>query len=125
MDGGLNKNSLKNYNLGYNMTSKIKMRNTKYLSTLGRIARGDAEAKINEVINLYREGKISQIQTAENMILDLILSKNIRQQKSTTKKYNKLIAKYTTKEPLNKRLTQSKTIKPFIIDVILYILFTR
>ena len=51
--------------------------------------------------------------------------KNKRQQKTTTKRYDKLIAKHTTKEPLNKRLTQSKTIKPFIIDVILYKFFSR
>ena len=119
MDGGLDKNSLKNYNLDYSMTSKIRMRNTKYLTTLGRIARGDAEAKVNEVITLYREGKISQIQTAENIIVDLIYNmKNKRQQKTTTKRYDKLIAKHKTQEPLNKRLTQS-TIKPFIIDVII------
>ena len=67
MDGGLNSNSLKNNNIknvSYNMTSKIRIRNTKYLTTLGRIARGDTEAKVNEVINLYREGRISQITTA-------------------------------------------------------------
>ena len=51
--------------------------------------------------------------------------KNKRQQKSTTKRYDKLIEKHKTKEPLNKRLTQAKTIKPFIIDVILYKLFSR
>jgi hypothetical protein len=109
MDGGLNSNSLKNNNIknvSYNMTSKIRIRNTKYLTTLGRIARGDAEAQVNEVITLYREGKISQIQTAENIIVDLIYNmKNKRQQKTTTKRYDKLIAKHKTKEPLNKRLT--------------------
>ena len=125
MDGGINNHSQNNYNLGYNMTSKIRMRNTKYLSTLGRIARGDAEAKVNEVITLYREGKISQISTAENIIIDLIYNmKNKRQQKTTTKRYDKLIAKHKMKEPLNKRLTQS-TIKPFIIDVILYKSFSQ
>ena len=86
MDGGLNNHSQNNYNLGYNMTSKIRMRNTKYLSTLGRNARGETQEKVEEVIKLYSESKISQITTAENMILDLILSKNIRQQKSHCKK---------------------------------------
>ena len=85
MDGGLNSNSLKNNNIknvSYNMTSKIRIRNTKYLNTLGRNARGDTEDKVNEVINLYREGKIPQVQTAENIIIDLIYNmKNKRQQK--------------------------------------------
>ena len=56
---------LKKY-LSYNMT-KVRIKNTKYLDTLGRRAQGDAEAKVNEVIKLYREGKVSQISTAENM----------------------------------------------------------
>ena len=74
-------------NLSYNSMSKIRIKNTKYLNTLGRGARGDAEAKVNEVIKLYRDGKVSQISTAENMILDLIYNtRNQRQQKATTKK---------------------------------------
>ena len=111
MDGGLNKNSLKNYNLGSIMTSKIRMRNTKYLSTLGRNARGETQEKVEEVIKLYSESKISQISSAENMILDLILSKNIRQQKATAKKYEKFITKHQANQPLKIRLTQKLTQK--------------
>ena len=62
---------LENY-LSYNMTSKSRLRNTKYLNTLGRNARGDAVEKVSEVIKLYRDAKVSQISTAENMILELI-----------------------------------------------------
>ena len=70
MDVGLNINSLQNNkNLGYNM-SKSRIRNTKYLITLGRNARGDTEDKVNEVIKLYSESKIPQFQTAENIIID-------------------------------------------------------
>ena len=45
------------------------------------------------------------------MILDLILSKNTRQQKATAKQYDKFITKHQGNEPLNKRLTQKKEIK--------------
>ena len=45
------------------------------------------------------------------MILDLILSKNIRQQKATAKKYDKFITKHQGNQPLNIRLTQKKEIK--------------
>ena len=116
-------NSLENIikNLGYNMT-KSRTRNTKYLITLGRNARGDAEPKVNEIIKLYSESKIPQLQTAENIIIDLIYNKK---KKSITKRYDKLVDKYKTKEPLNKRLEQAKTIKPFIINVILYRLFRQ
>ena len=82
---------LENY-LSYNMISKSRLRNTKYLNTLGRNARGDAVEKVNEVIKLYKDGKVSQISTAENMILNLIYNtKNQRQQKATTKKMKNLL----------------------------------
>ena len=86
MDVGLKPNENNNIkNLSYNMTSNIRIKNTKYLTTLGRIARGDAEAKVNEVINLYREGKISQIQTAENIIIDLIYNMKNKATKNNNK----------------------------------------
>ena len=112
MDGSLNNNSQQNNKiLGYNSMSKIRIRNIRYLNTLSRNARDETQIKVKEVIRLYSETKISQLQTAENMILDLILSKNIRQQKATAKKYDKFITKHQGNEPLNKRLTQKKEIK--------------
>ena len=81
-------------NLINNMTSKSRLRNIKYLNNLGRNARGDAVEKVSEVIKLYSETKVSQISTAENMFIDLIYNKkNQRQQKATTKKYEKIYYK--------------------------------
>jgi len=81
-------NSLENSNiknLNYNM-STARARNSKYLNTLGRNARGDTEGKVKEVIELYSASKIPQLSTAENMILDLIYNmKNARQQKTQQK----------------------------------------
>ena len=62
----------KENNLSYNSMSKIRIKNTKYLNTLGRNARGDAVAKVKQIIKLYSENKIKQIRTAGNMITDLI-----------------------------------------------------
>ena len=45
------------------------------------------------------------------MILDLILSKNTRQQKATAKKYDKFITKHQSNQPLKIRLTQKSTQK--------------
>ena len=101
-------NSLENNkNLGYNMT-KSRIRNTKYLITLGRNARGDAEAKVNEIIKLYSENKIPQLQTAENIIIDLIYNKH---KKSVSKRYDKLVEKHKANEPLDKILTHKKEMK--------------
>ena len=59
-------------NLIYNSMSKNRIKNIKYLNTLGRNARGDAVEKVKEVIKLYSESKVPQLSTAENMILELI-----------------------------------------------------
>ena len=110
MDVCLNSNSLQNNNIknvSYNM-STARLRNTKYLNTLGRNARGDTESKVNQIIKLYGESKIPHIETAENIIVDLLYNKN---KKSVSKKYDKLIEKQKKNEPLNKRLTQKKEIK--------------
>ena len=40
----------KNKNLDYNMTSKVRIRNIKHLNNLSKFARGDAEAKVNQII---------------------------------------------------------------------------
>ena len=86
-------------NLSYNSMSKIRIKNTKYLNTLGRNARGDAVEKVNEVIKLYSENKIKQIRTAGNLITDLIYNMtNKKKQTSITKRYDKLVEKHKTKE---------------------------
>ena len=91
-------NSLKNLNLNYNM-SRARIRNTKHLNNLSKIARGDAITKVNQIIKLYSENKINQIRTAENMIIDLIYNmKNKKKQTSITKRYDKLVEKHKTKE---------------------------
>ena len=45
---------------------------------------------------------------------------NEKKLKSALKQSDKLVKKHKDKEPLNKRLKQAKTIKPFIINIILY-----
>ena len=91
-------NSLKNFNLNYNM-SRARIRNTEHLNNLSKIARGDAITKVNQIIKLYSENKINQIRTAENMIINLIYNmKNKKKQKTITKKYDKLVEKHKTKE---------------------------
>ena len=88
--------------------SKSRIRNIKYLNTLSRNARGETESKVKEVIRLYSETKISQITTAENIIVDLLFNKN---KKSVSKKYDKFITKHQGNQPLNIRLTQKKEVK--------------
>ena len=91
--------------------SKIRLTNTDYLISLGRRAKGEATPKVNKIITLYNRSKISQLQTAENIIIKLITAKTEKQQKSTLKQFDQLIEKHKDKEPLNKRLVEKKQIK--------------
>ena len=58
------------------MNKKI-LTNYKFLQTLGRNVKGEAKAKVDKVIELYKTRQISQVDTAEKAIVKL---------KSTTKK---------------------------------------
>ena len=102
-----------NYYLSYNiMMSKTRTRNTNYLSSLGRKAKGESTtAKVDKIIELYRQSKISQVQTAENIINKLVSSKTDKEQKSAFKQYEKIVDKYQANEPLNKRLTDKKEMR--------------
>ena len=55
-----------------NIMNKNILRNSKYLVSLGRKARGDDSVKVDKIIDLYKSRKISQLQTAENIIMKLI-----------------------------------------------------
>ena len=75
----------KNKNIMYNNMTKTRERNFKYLLSLGRKAKGEATVKVNKILTLYNQGKISQIQTAENIINKLTSSKTYKEQKSAFK----------------------------------------
>ena len=100
----------KNLNNNNNMT-KIRERNSNYLLPLGRRAKGEATPKVNQIITLYNQSKISQLQTAENIIIKLITAKIEKEQNSAFNKYDKIVDKYKANEPLNKRLTDKKEMR--------------
>ena len=93
------------------MISKTRERNSNYLLSLGRRAKGEATPKVSKIITLYNQSKISQLQTAENIINKLITAKTEKEQKSAFKKYDKIVDKYKANEPLNKRLVEKKQVK--------------
>ena len=87
------------------------LRNFNYLKKLGKNARGDAIPKVNQIIELYSSRKISQVQTAENMIMNFLKSNTDKQQKSVNTKYDKLIEKHQVVETLSNRLRQKTTVR--------------
>ena len=101
----------KNKNLNNNNMTKTRERNSNYLISLGRRAKEEAKPKVNKIITLYNQSKISQLQTAENTIIKLITAKTEKQQKSAFKQYDKIVDKYKANEPLNKRLFEKKQVE--------------
>ena len=65
------------------MPTKTRERNFNYLLSLGRRAKGEATPKVSKSITLYNQSKISQLQTAENIIIKLITAN--RKNRETTK----------------------------------------
>ena len=64
-----------NYNLMYNNMTKLRESNFKYLLSIARKAKGEATPKVNKILTLYNQSKISQVQTAENIIKKIIALK--------------------------------------------------
>ena len=59
--------------------------------------------KIDNVINLYEDSKISQFTTAVNLINGLTMG-NAKAKEKGTKKYEKAVAKYEDKAPITERM---------------------
>ena len=104
--------------------NKKMLTNLKFLQTLGRNVKGEAKAKVDKVIELYRTRQISQVDTAEKTIVKL-KSTTKKEQDKAFKTYKKLIAKHGNKAPLNERLADSNKNKHFTATVLLYILPTK
>ena len=66
------KNSSNNNIILDNIMSNKRDQGTKYLTALGRNALASAKDKVDKIVNLYGDGKISQKRTAEKIILKLI-----------------------------------------------------
>ena len=99
-----------------NIMNKNILRNSKYLVSLGRKARGDESAKVDKIIDLYKSRKISQLQTAENIIMKLI-SKDQKIKASGAKLYDKSVVKHVDVEPLSHRLREKTTLRNIIKNV--------
>jgi hypothetical protein len=94
-----------------NIMNKNILRNFNYLKKLAKNVRGDAIPKVNQIVDLYSSRKISQVQTAENMIMSFLKTNTDKQQKSVNTKYDKLVEKHKEIEPLTIRLRQKTTIR--------------
>ena len=90
----------------YNMNNTIK-NNVQYLEAALSYAKADVKPFIRNIIELYKDRKIANITTAENMLLQLRTIDPWTNNK-TIKRYEKLVAKYEHKEPVHIRMKATR-----------------
>ena len=114
----MSKNNIKNEiinnnNIDYsNMSKNIKLKLAS-LEGLAKKVKNENKIKADNIVQLYKDRKISQATTAETLIINFIEYDNVkdRRKKTIDKKYDKIISKYENAEPLNERMrTGSKYI---------------
>ena len=86
------------------------LRNSEYSERLERRAKGEATPKVGKILELYNLRKISQLQTAEHAIHQLI-STNPKEVIKGMKLADKIIDKHREVEPLSHRLRQKTTVR--------------
>ena len=101
-----------NIKMSTNYMSNTIKKNVQYLQASLSYAKADVKPFISNIIELYKDRKIANITTAENMILQLRTIDSWTKNR-TIKRYEKLVAKYEHKEPVHIRMkaTREKNIE--------------
>ena len=81
------------------------LRNTRD-SKIGKVP-PDIQTKINKIVDLYEDRKISQYGTAMNLIKDISQTDTRSERKNGLKKYEKAMAKYEDAEPITERMAKT------------------
>ena len=92
------------------MTKKLIQQYTQNLRTtrdskIGKVP-PDIQAKINKIVDLYEDRKISQYETANKLINDISIN-DTKKRKSGLKRYDKAVAKYEEAEPITERMAKT------------------
>ena len=101
------------------MTSKNINRNVEVLQDLIRGAKEDVRGQVNKVVEWYRDRKISQRETAINLINGL-MSENKRTSNATKKRYDKKFEELEGRKPLNERMAMNRDKKDYSITFLMY-----
>ena len=92
------------------MTKKLIRQYTQNLRTtrdskIGKVP-PDIQAKINKIVDLYEDRKISRYETANKLINDISIN-DTKKRKSGLKRYDKAVAKYEESEPITERMAKT------------------
>ena len=101
------------------MTSKSVSKNTEYLRSLGRGASDDVRDRVDALVKLYKDRKISQMTTAEKLIKNL-MSDSKRTVTFAKKRFDKKFEEIQERLPLNQRMAINKNKKDYAVSFQLY-----
>jgi uncharacterized protein Yka (UPF0111/DUF47 family) len=89
--------------------SKTRLKNINFLNGVRRVlsVTGETKNKTDKLIDLYSQGKVSQLRSIMNIILSLN-SNDEKLKKKGLKDYNKKIQKFENNLPLAERLANQK-----------------
>ena len=94
-------------NISSNNMTKTIQRNILFLEGFITNSKADIKDNVKTIVQLYKNRKISNLTTAENMIINLRTIRPSTKIK-TMKQYDKMIQKYQENEPLNVRMKATK-----------------
>ena len=106
------------------MPSKSVIRNIEILQNLSRGAKEDVRDRVNQVVEFYRDRKISQVETAKNLIKSL-KSDNKRTATFAKKRFDKKFEQIEGRAPLNERMATNRNKKDYVVRFQLYGEHTR
>ena len=101
------------------MTSKNIKQNVAVLKGLIKGAREDVRDRVNQVVSLYEDRKISQREAAINLINGL-MSENKRTSNATKKRFDKKYGALEARKPLNERMATNRDKKDYSITFFMY-----
>ena len=101
------------------MTSKAVSKNADYLKSLGRGAGEDVRDRVDALVKLYKDRKISQMTTAEKLIKNL-MSDSKRTVTFAKKRFDKKFEEIQERLPLNQRMAINKNKKDYAVSFQLY-----
>ena len=101
------------------MTSKNIKRNVEILKSRGRGATANVKGRVEQVINLYQDRKISQRETAISLINGL-MSENKRTVNATIKRLDNKFEGIEARKPLSERIATNRDKTDYSIAFLLY-----
>jgi hypothetical protein len=97
----------KKIKISHNNMTKVIQKNINFLEGFLTNSKADVKPNISNIIDLYKNRSISNLTTAENMILKL-RTITPKTKNKILNQYEKLITKYSKNEPLNVRIKNTK-----------------